>query len=180
MKLLIVFGTTDGQTAKIAKHILETAHGLGHSVALERADGDDPVTPEGFDAAVLAGSVHAGQYQKPLAEYARRHADALSAIPTLFLSVSLTAAGDDPEEWKELAACSDRFAEETGWTPDRVEQVAGAFKFTDYGFFTYWAMRWIARQKDQTVGAHENREYTDWDALDRLIGEWTGKLTAGK
>ena len=180
MNLLIVFGTTEGQTAKIAKHVLQTAHGLGHTVALERADADGPVTPEGFDAVVLAGSVHAGRYQKPLEDYARAHAGALSAMPSLFLSVSLTAAGDDEEEWTELVACSERFAEETGWRPGRVEQVAGAFKFAGYGFFTYWAMRWIARQKGQTVGAHETREYTDWEALDRLIGEWTSGCAAGK
>ena len=129
---------------------------------------------------MLAGSVHAGHYQKAacgLRSQARERAVADAPRSSV---VSLTAAGDDAEEWKELAACSDRFAEETGWTPGRVEQVAGAFKFADYGFFTYWAMRWIARQKDQSVAPHENREYTDWKALDRLIGEWTAEVSAGK
>ncbi|MDJ1009161.1 MAG: flavodoxin domain-containing protein [Paracoccaceae bacterium] len=180
MKLLIVYGTTDGQTAKIAKRILQTAHELGHSVALERADGDDPVAPEGFDAAILAASVHAGRYQEPLAAYARAHKTVLNALPTLFLSVSLTAAGNDADEWEGLRDCVRRFSEETGWTPGRTEHVAGAFKFADYGFFTYWAMRWIARNKGEKVAPRQNKEFTDWEALDALIGEWTAVAGAGK
>lgn len=180
MKLLIVYGTTDGQTAKIAKAMLKTAHGLGHSVALERADGDDPITPTGFDAAILAGSVHAGGYQAPLVTYARENKGALDRMPTLFVSVSLTAAGDDKEDWEGLDECVARFSDRTGWVPGRVEHVAGAFKFGDYGFFTYWAMRWIARQKQQEVGPKEEREYTDWAALERVITEWTKEVGAVK
>lgn len=179
MKLLIVYATTDGQTAKIAKRLLQMAHDLGHTVALERADGDDPVTPEGFDAAILAGSVHAGRYQEPLVRYARENSSALAAIPSLFLSVSLTAAGKDEEEWDELRACAERFSSETGWTPGRVEHVAGAYRFADYGFFTYWAMRWIARNKGDEVAPKENREFTDWEALETLASEWTAAASAG-
>ena len=178
MKLLIVYATTDGQTAKIAKHMLKTAHGLGHSVALERADGVDPLSPEGFDAAILAGSVHAGGYQAPLLEYARTHKKTLAEIPTMFVSVSLTAAGDDRDDWEGLAECVARFSDQSGWVPGRIEHVAGAFKFADYGFFTYWAMRWIARQKDRSVAPGENREYTDWDALERVIEEWTAEISS--
>lgn len=178
MKLLLVYGTTEGQTAKIAQHVFGIAHQNGHSVALERADGDDPVSPTGFDAAIVAGSIHAGRYQEPLVDYVRTHSDALAAMPTLFLSVSLTAAGDDAEDWEELQACVTRFSEETGWTPDRVEHIAGAFKFTDYGFFTYWAMRWIAKSKGQDVGRHENREYTDWDRLKKIVEDWSATAAA--
>lgn len=180
MKLLIVYGTTDGQTAKIARRVFDIAHEAGHSVALEHAEGNDPVSPDGFDAAILAGSVHAGHYQKHLAEYARSHAAALNGKPTLFLSVSMTAAGNDRDDWEELRACAKRFGDDTGVAFGRVEHIAGAYKFRDYDFFTYWAMRWIARQKGEEVGRNENREYTDWEALETLIAEWTAEVSAGK
>lgn len=179
MKLLIVYGTTDGQTAKIARHIFERAHGMGHSVALEHAEGHNLVPPEGFDAVIVAGSIHAGGFQPPLVEYAKTHQSTLAKRPTMFLSVSLTAAGDDEHEWEGLRECIARFSDETGWIPGRVEHVAGAFKFADYGFFTYWAMRWIARNKGEDVEPRENREFTDWDALDLLIDEWTAEVAAG-
>ena len=180
MKLLVVFGTTDGQTAKIATRVFHKAYELGHSVALEHAAGYDPVTPDGFDAVILAGSIHAGHYQSPLVAYAKANKAALGDIPSLFLSVSLTAAGDDREDWEGLVECVSRFSDETGWIPGRVEHVAGAIRFADYGFFTYWAMRWVARQKHEDVGPNETREYTDWEALDRLVEEWTAEVGAGK
>ena len=93
---------------------------------------------------------------------------------------SRSRGGDDTEEWEGARRLFRTVRRGDGLDAGPRRQVAGAFKFADYGFFTYWAMRWIARQKDQSVAPHENREYTDWKALDRLIGEWTAEVSAGK
>ena len=180
MKILIVFATTEGQTAKVARFVLDRLVAAGHSAALLPAAEAGAVDPAGFDGAVVAGSVHAGHYQKDLVGWARAHAGPLGQVPTLFLSVSLGAAGDDAEDWAGLRACVDRFAAETGWTPARVEHVAGAFRFSEYDFFKSWAMRWIASRKDPGAPSGEDREYTDWEALEALVGDWTAGLGAGR
>jgi menaquinone-dependent protoporphyrinogen oxidase len=180
MKILIVYATTEGQTAKVARFVFDRLVAAGHSAALLPAAEATGLHPAGFDGAVVAGSVHAGHYQKELIAWARAEAGRLDAVPTLFLSVSLAAAGDDAEDWAGLRACVDRFVEETGWTPGLVEHVAGAFRFSEYDFFKSWAMRWIAAQKDRSVQAGEDREYTDWAALDRVLGDWTAGLGAGR
>jgi len=91
----------------------------------------------------------------------------------VFLAVSLTAAGNDEEDWKGLHKCIARFEEETGWTPARTLNVAGAFRFSEYDFFRAWAMRRIAAERDETVDTSADKEYTDWAALaremDRLV-----------
>ena len=172
MRLVILYSTTDGQTRKIARHAADRFAAQGHGVELlDAADADD-LPLGGLDGLVMAGSVHAGRYQGALVDFARRHKDALAKLKTLFLSVSLAAAGDDPEDREGLKGCVDRFTEATGWTPGRVEHVAGAFRFSDYDFFRYWAMRWIASQKDETVVAGQDREYTDWAALSATLDDW--------
>ncbi len=172
MKIVIIYATTEGQTRKIvrfvADYLAESAHVVELVPAAEAADLD----LSRFEKAILAGSIHVGRFQSELADFAHDNASALNAMPTLFLAVSLSAAGDDPADWKGLADCVDRFAEKTGWTPGRVEHVAGAFRFTQYDFFRSWAMRWIAAQKGESVDPHQDREYTDWQKLRTTLGDW--------
>ncbi|MFM7443568.1 MAG: protoporphyrinogen oxidase, partial [Tabrizicola sp.] len=97
--------------------------------------------------------------------------------PTLFLAVSLSAAGQDPDDWAGLRKCLATFEQDTGWTPGRVEHVAGAFKFSEYDFFRAWAMRRIADQKGEVVEPGKDKEYTDWAALGQTLDAWFAGLT---
>ncbi len=172
MRVLIVYATTEGQTRRIARFAADHLGAARHSVELlHAADGDD-LDPARFDTAILAGSVHAGVYQEELTSFARDHAAAFGAMRTLFLSVSLSAAGTHPEDWRGLDAAVERFCNETGWTPGRIAHVAGALRFSEYSFFRYWAMRWIAQHRDESVQGGSDVEYTDWDALRTLLDEW--------
>ncbi|MFU8883309.1 MAG: flavodoxin domain-containing protein [Rhodobacterales bacterium] len=175
MIVLIAYATTEGQTRKIARFCADRLIAQGHSVELlplvDMAD-DDLVDMSRFDAAILAGSVHGGRLQPQLARFAARHAGPLQARPSLFVIVSLAAAGNDPDEHADLARNAAEFAENTGWTPAEVVQVAGAFRFTQYDFFKGLAMRWIAHSKGESVTPHTDKEYTDWDALAALMQRW--------
>lgn len=172
MRILILFATTDGQTAKIARHALVTLSDLGHAVALVRAEDFGTLDVAAFDAVVVAGSLHAGGFQSSLGDVVAAHAAALSERPNIFLAVSLSAAGTDPTDWEGLQNCVDTFVQQTGWSPDRIEHIAGAFRFTEYDFFRYWAMRWIEFQKDNDATPGEDREYTDWEALEATLADW--------
>ena len=176
MKLAIIYATTEGQTRKIARFAADRLTEDGHSVELVGVQDADDLGLSRFDGALLAGSVHLGRYQKELSGFAKAHAEELSKLSTLFLSVSLSAAGDDPEDWKGLEDCLARFSGETGWTPTRTEHVAGAFRFTEYDFFRAWAMRWIADSKGEELKRDEDKEYTDWAKLGSVLDEWAASL----
>ncbi|MBI1418538.1 MAG: protoporphyrinogen oxidase [Limimaricola sp.] len=172
MKNIVIYATTDGQTRKIARFCADRLADLGDTVELLPAAETDDLDLTRFDAAILAGSVHVQGFQSVLEQVAHRLAPGLARLRTLFLSVSLSAAGDDPEDWAGLRACVAAFEEKTGWHPDRTEHVAGAFRFTRYDVLRGWAMRWIAAQKGQAIDPHADREYTDWAALARLMQDW--------
>ncbi|RDC71174.1 protoporphyrinogen oxidase [Rhodovulum sp. 12E13] len=177
MKILVAYGTTEGQTRKVARFVADRLVDAGHAVELLDANDAEGLDVGRFGAAVLAGSIHGGRYQPALVDFARGSAQALSARPGLFLSVSLSAAGDDAGEWEGIRAIADEFAQETGWRPGRVEHVAGAFRFGEYDYFKAWMMRRIAREKGETVDPEGDTEYTDWAALGAAVDDWAGALT---
>lgn len=175
MKIVIVYASTEGQTRKICRFAADRLADGGHAVELLHAGDAEDLDFGRFDAAVLAASVHIGSYQKELVELVQARAGQLNAMKTLFLSVSLAAAGDDPGDWKGLRDIVAGLETKTGWRPGRVAHVAGAFRFTQYDFFRSWAMRWIASQKGQEVDPHADREYTDWQALGAVLDEFTAE-----
>lgn len=180
MNILIVYATTDGQTRKIARFAAHRFAEAGRSVELVNAEDTEGLDLSRFSGAVLAGSVHAGHIQKPLQDFAAANASALSAMHSLFLPVSLAAAGKDPEDWKSLSDTVSHFLAPTGWKPSRIEYVAGAFRFSNYDFFRGWVMRWIAASKDPSISPREDKEYTDWEALGRVLDDWAAGLSARK
>lgn len=173
MPILILYATTEGQTRKIARRAAAHLTHKGHSVELITAAESGQIDPRLYDRAILMASVHAGRYQEDFISAVIRNAEALARIPTAFLSVSLSAASDDPEDHESIAACVVKMQEETGWTPTHVEHVAGAFRFTRYDFLKSWAMRWIATKRDPDASTTTDTEYTDWDALYRFLDTWT-------
>ncbi len=177
MKILIAYGTTEGQTRKIARFCADLIADAGHVVELLNVRDGAELDVSRFDAAILAGSVHVLKYQDELVEFVTDNLTGLLTRPTLFLSVSLSAASDDPEELKGLDTCVRDFSRATGWTPDRVEQIAGAFRFTEYDFFRYWAMRWIASRHDEDVDPGHDKEYTDWDGLRTIVSDWCAAVS---
>ena len=88
MKILIVYGTTEGQTRKIARYMEEYLQSKGHAVTISDAS-DDPPTPDGYDVVLLGGSLHMMKHQASLAHYAAAHAEKLNRMPGVFFSVSL-------------------------------------------------------------------------------------------
>lgn len=174
MDILIAYATTEGQTGKIARFCADRLAAQEHEPHLLHVEHGGEDMPD-CAAAILAASVHIGKYQTALESFALRHAPRLNARPTLLLAVSLAAAGEDADEWDDLARIAEGFQARTGWRAGQVAQVAGAFRFSQYDFFRRLAMRWIAHQKGQQVDPQGEREYTDWAALGALVDEFAAQ-----
>ena len=178
MQFLIIYATTEGQTHKIARFAQRHLARAGHAVELLSADAalDGPIDYADYDGVLVMASVHAGTYQPSVVALASRDGAALDRVHHAFISVSLSAAGTDPEDWEGLRDVVEEFTTLTGWTPKTVEHVAGAFRFSRYNWFKHWAMRYIKSQKDPTGGAGgDDVEYTDWDALAAFLDRWAAE-----
>lgn len=127
--------------------------------------------PTGFDAAIIGASVHAGQYQSSVEHYVQEHKKTLNSIPSMFVSVSLTAASNEPKSWQELEEQTEEFLDKTGWAPDHIEQVAGALRYSKYNFLKKFIMRMIAQKSGGSTDTSEDHEYTDWNRVKDLVSK---------
>jgi menaquinone-dependent protoporphyrinogen oxidase len=169
MNFLLVYGTVEGQTQKIVRFLADCLTLKAHrAVTTNVTDTTPPVDPREFDAILIAAPVHFGRYPSAVADYVRKNLRAVSAAPNAFLSVSLSAAGADPDDHAGLTRCVAGFVRETEWQPDDIHHVAGAFRFRSYGFFKRWAMRYIALRKGVSTDTRRNYELTDWNDLVRF------------
>ena len=89
-RILVLYGTTDGHTAKVAAKVGEALKALGADVDVVEA-GSAEVLPEKYAGVVVAASVHARGYQPAVLRWVRRHADAMRGKPSAFLSGSAPA-----------------------------------------------------------------------------------------
>ena len=170
MQVLLVYGTTDGQTEKIVGFVVDRLRRQGHQVVAANA-GDGPPLPDprNFDAILVAASVHLGRYQAAVIRFVRERRAAISARANAFLSVSLSAAGHDPDDAAGLQMCVANFIRATGWAPHRIHHVAGAFRYTAYHFLTRYVMKYKAYRKGAPTDTRHDYELTDWDDLARFV-----------
>ncbi|HEX6996288.1 MAG TPA: menaquinone-dependent protoporphyrinogen IX dehydrogenase [Gammaproteobacteria bacterium] len=167
-KLLIVYGTTEGQTAKIAHHVADAARRLGHDVTIRHAPEVRDGEVEAHDCVIVGASLHEGRYQRAVRDFIERHGDALAARRGAFFSVSLAAASRDPRERAEPLRLAEEFTRGAGWAPARIASFAGALKYTRYGWLKRMLMKHIARQEGGDTDTSRDFEYTDWGDVDRF------------
>lgn len=171
MKLLIVYGTTEGQTRKICEFLRVKAKERGHTVSMNDSTGA-VLSPFGFDGVIIASSIHNDRFQASVEHYLKEQSKLLNNQISLLLTVSLAAAGEFHESWLELKQATNDLLENSGWHPDFVEHVAGAIRYSKYNFLKKYAVRSLARINVGTLIDEEDHEYTDWEQvceiLDRL------------
>jgi menaquinone-dependent protoporphyrinogen oxidase len=163
-KTLIVYGTVEGHTDKVAASIAAPLQEAGHEVVVRRI-GDAPQTPEGFDVVVVGSSVHLGKHHADVVAWARDNAALLSQRPSAFFEVCLSAAADDEQRLTEARTYVDAFMEQTGWHPDLVGIFGGALLYTRYGFVKKRMLRSIAAKGGFGTDTHHDFDYTDYDAV---------------
>ncbi|MFB6166023.1 MAG: flavodoxin domain-containing protein [Haloarculaceae archaeon] len=175
-RVLLLYGTSEGQTATIAERIGEVLSAAGHEPALVHAKHRPPgFALSDYDAVIVAASVHVGKHQKYVTRFVREHADELASMPSAFVSVSLSAAGDE-ESQAEAAALIDEFVERTGWKPDHTLSAAGALRFSEYGLLTKFVMKQIAHSQSGDTDTARDYEYTDWESVESFAGEFVSEL----
>ena len=89
--LLIIYGTTEGQTRKIAARMAERAQELGYEANLVDAtelDESADLYPDlgAADAIVVAASVHQGVYQTSVLHFIKSHWELLLNKSSAFVS----------------------------------------------------------------------------------------------
>jgi menaquinone-dependent protoporphyrinogen oxidase len=172
-RILIVYGTTEGQTRKIAQRIGAELEKLGQTVELRDSTTiGEPLAQGAFDAVMIGASVHQGRYQSAVEHFVSANLGVLERMPTAFFSVSLVAASPDPEDRLDAEHVIERFCERTGWRPTLIHSIAGALLYTEYDFLKRWLLKLIARHYGGPTDTSRDYEFTDWDDVARFAREF--------
>jgi menaquinone-dependent protoporphyrinogen oxidase len=171
--VLIVYATKEGQTAKIARHIAQTLSTAGHYAEL--FDADHPTRHldlARFQYAIVGAPIHAQGYPRSIARFVRKNRPFLERVQSAFFSVGLAVASFNSDGRAQTRPIVEKFLEETGWRPQRIELIAGALLYTKYNPLVRLVMRHIAEKEGGATDTSRDYEYTDFAAVERFAREF--------
>jgi len=184
--IAILYATREGQTRRIAEHVAATLRARNITACVAEVRSLAPTFALGdYAGLILAASIHAGRHEREMVAFVKQHRAELEGTNAAFLSVSLSEAGAErasspPEiraqSAKETREAIEAFFTETGWHPAQVKPIAGALLYREYGLLKRVLMRMIVKKKGGDIDTSRDYEYTDWDALDRFVGELADRL----
>ena len=168
-RVLILYATTEGHTARVAERMAQRLREQGHAVEALRAEqGAAQPHLEPYDGVIVGASVHYGRHPGHLRALLRKHLAALGARRSAFFSVSLSAGGPGA---KPLAARRyvETFLRQVGWQPQQSAAFGGALQYSKYGAFKRLLMILFVSLAGGDTDTSRDYEYTDWDAVDRFM-----------
>lgn len=178
-RILIVYGTTDGQTGKIAQRLAGMLQAEGAEVDAVDVGGGVPVPgPETYAGVVVGASIHVSGYQKAVGRWITAHLKTLQSKPSAFFSVCLGVLQEEPEVQKEVAAIMDRFLARVSWKPSMSRTFAGALLYTRYDWIKRWVMWRISSKEGRDTDTSRDYEYTDWAQVQSFATEFRKLLPA--
>jgi menaquinone-dependent protoporphyrinogen oxidase len=173
-RILVLYGSTYGQTQRIAKRIGRLLSAAGHTVDVLWGRRLPPsFRLDDYGGVVIAASVLMGRHQPYITEFVRGNADRLNAMPSAFVSVC-GAAGEDPPRAQSYV---DRFLSKTGWwRPTVTRSFTGAVVYTKYGRLLRWWMKLISRRQGLPTDTSRDWDLTEWNEVERFARELAVRL----
>lgn len=180
MKYFIAYTTVEGQTRKIAETIASTIENGGDRVLIMNISDMYEHTLEQPDGVILCAPIHASRYPSALADFVRREAEWLNAVPSAFVSVSLSIVSQNEDERTEAQGIAERLLAESGWSPTLVHHAAGALRYIEYDFFKRWMARRLADSRGAPVDSSRDYEFTDWASLASFVDDFVRGVAKSK
>jgi menaquinone-dependent protoporphyrinogen oxidase len=176
-KVLIVYGTKEGQTAKIADRIGEVFRARGYETDISSANDFGPcknVSLQDYSAIIVGGSIHVMHLPSSVTRFIKHYKSDLERLPSAFYSVSLTDAGTESHE--QLDKLLMGYWEKMGWQPKIVGRFGGALRYSSYGFLKRYMMRWIAQKGGYSTDVKHDSDYTDWDSVTQFANDFMARF----
>ena len=171
-KILILYGTTDGQTLKVAERIGEIARSQKFEVEGVNAADELPANfaMSSYQAFIIGSSLRNRKYNVAVIQFIKDHKDDLNRHPAAFFSVSM---GDYTNFGRKgVRKLIKDFLGKMDWQPVNVGRFAGALLYTKYDFWTKFFMSiagWFMGYPSDTSKDHE---LTDWSQVEKFTEEF--------
>jgi menaquinone-dependent protoporphyrinogen oxidase len=173
-RILVLYGSTYGQTQRVAERIREVLRGEGDEADLVwGAALPDGLRLADYDGIVIAASVLLGRYQPYIRSFVRQNVEWLNAVPSAFVSVCGAASGDPPLAQSYI----DHFLLETGWwNPAVTSSFTGAVAYTRYSPLLRWWLKQISRRKGLPTDTSRDWDFTEWGEVELFARRFAHRL----
>lgn len=181
MRALIIYASTEGQTQKIAEYLGEQLHqnGIPADTYNLADDSADEVAIDRYDAVLIGSSIHYANYDNRIQSCIRDNIAILKKMPSAFFSVSLGIHSEHAVDRTEVAKLTEAFLAKSDFAPDMTAYIAGALRYSRYGWIKKRLMRWIANHNGENdKDFSTDHEYTDWNAIDDFARQFSSGLNA--
>lgn len=171
-KILILYGTTDGQTLKIAERIGDIARSQKFEVEGINAAEDLPATfaMSSYQAFIIGSSLRSRKYNAAVIQFIKDHKDDLNCYPSAFFSVSL---GDSTNIGRKgVRKLIKDFLGKMDWQPVNIGRFGGALLYTKYGFWTRFIMGIVGWFMGYPSDTSKDHELTDWTQVEKFTEEF--------
>ncbi|MFO7177783.1 MAG: flavodoxin domain-containing protein [Pseudomonadota bacterium] len=174
-RLLVVYATRYGHTARVAEHIAATLRMEGHSVEVATAARfSSGRSLDSFDAVLVGAPILGGTYGRAVKRFLREHREELAAKHWAFFSVGLSVIAEGGRIDTEKAL--KRYLDAVGVRPTRTEFFAGALTYTRYNPLVRFLMRRIVARQGGDTDTSRDYEYTNWDAVSVFARDFAREL----
>lgn len=177
-KVLIIYGTTYGQTAKICDFIGNELKKLTHSADVFDSETIPQwVVPDDYDAVIVGASVISRGFQRHLKKWVKKNSTLLTKKPSAFFSVCLGILQvDEAVKQEEIKLVKELFFR-TNWYPQLWTIFAGSLIYTKYNWIVRQVMRRISRKAGGETDMSHDYEYTNWDEVRKFTLDFSGQIT---
>jgi menaquinone-dependent protoporphyrinogen oxidase len=176
-KILVIYGSHDGHTAFIAHTLADVLRSHDQTVDVrDAASLPSSFSPRVFDGILVGASVRWGHHHPAIRKFLRENALSLSRKPAWFFSVSLAAADAAGAGRTRAAQRVDELVAECGWTPGRIELLAGALRYREYGPILRQVMRLVAHEAGLSTDTSKDQVFTDWPEVRRFARDFVQRV----
>ncbi|MCL1841692.1 MAG: menaquinone-dependent protoporphyrinogen IX dehydrogenase [Propionibacteriaceae bacterium] len=173
--VLVVHGSRFGQSTKIAQAVCDELALRGVASQIVALDATTAPNPAKHDALVLVTSVRYGYFDKFAYRLIAAHRAWLDSVPTLLITVSLTARNAEKRD-PAVHSYTRKFLEKSGWTPGHVEVVAGMLDYPRYRIWDRLAIQLIMKMTKGPTDPTTVIEYTDWDRVRQVSDDFADRV----
>lgn len=180
-KILIIYGTNEGHTRKVAEHMADAIRAKGHQAELLQGIKAPPdFSLAGYDGVIAGTSIHMGAHQIAMRKLVKKHHEEFQRLPGAYFCVCLTATSTRPEYQQQVEKYISDFIKYTHWQPQRAVAFAGAIRYPYYNIVKRFMIKLVARKLGLDTDTKREFIYTDWAAVARFAEEFVGEVGGTK
>jgi len=175
-RVLIVYASRFGQSTKIAETIRDVLRERGIESDLEPLTRDSAPDPARHGAFAMVTSVRYGHFDKNSARIVAENRAWMESVPTLLVTVSLTARTPEKRD-PAVHLYTKKFLAAADWAPTQIEVMPGLLDYPRYNLLDRTAIRLIMSMTGGVTDPKAVVEYTDWDEVRAAANRFADKLS---